>query len=279
MGVAHGIGPNRVPLDHASRNPVDATSRLTAATAAAARSRRASPWPARLDRLQSGSGLLLGLFMWGHMFFVSSILLGADAMWSVARFFEGYFFFGRPLYVVVSLIVGCVFVLFIGHAALALRKFPQNYRQFRTYREHMGEMKHDDTTLWYWQVVTGFALFFMASVHLYIMLTHPDRIGPFESADRVWTDLMWPLYLVMLFAVEFHGGIGLYRVALKWGWFESGNPDATRRRLKTFKWALTVFFLVLGLATLAAYIKIGIAHAPDYGQHYVPTWLQGGAQP
>ena len=36
------------------------------------------------------------------------------------------------------------------------------------------------------------------------------------------------------------------------------DPDATRQRLKMLKWALTVFFLVLGFATLAAYIKIGI---------------------
>lgn len=48
------------------------------------------PWPARLDLLQSASGLFLGLFMWLHMLFVSSILLGNDAMWAVARFFEGY---------------------------------------------------------------------------------------------------------------------------------------------------------------------------------------------
>jgi succinate dehydrogenase/fumarate reductase cytochrome b subunit len=37
-------------------------------------------WPARLDLLQSGTGLALGLFMWVHMFFVSSILLGKDVM-------------------------------------------------------------------------------------------------------------------------------------------------------------------------------------------------------
>jgi fumarate reductase subunit C len=35
-----------------------------------------------------------------------------------------------------------------------------------------------------------------------------------------------------------------------------------------------VFFLVLGLATLAAYIKIGIEHAPNYGQPYTPAWVQ-----
>ncbi len=238
-----------------------------------------SRWPARLDLAQSGTGLVLGLFMWGHMFFVSTILLGKDAMWTVARFFEGYFFFGRSLYWLVSLIVATIFALFITHAALALRKFPANYRQYRAYRDHMAGMKHEDTTLWYWQVVTGFALFFMASVHLYIMMTRPERIGPFGSADRMWSDLMWPLYLVMLFAVEFHGGIGLYRVALKWGWFESGDPDATRRKLRRFKWAITAFFLALGLATLAAYVKIGIEHAPYYGQPYEPAGITGSHQP
>jgi len=80
-----------------------------------------------------------------------------------------------------------------------------------------------------------------------------------------------PLYLVLLFAVEFHGGIGLYRVALKWGWFETGDPLATRRKLRFFKWTLTAFFLALGLATLVAYVRIGIEHAPNYGQPYVPA--------
>ncbi len=53
----------------------------------------------------------------------------------------------------------------------------------------------------------------------------------------------------------------------------AASPDATRKRLKALKWALTVFFLVLGFATLAAYIKIGIQHAPQYGQPYVPAAL------
>jgi fumarate reductase subunit C len=47
----------------------------------------------------------------------------------------------------------------------------------------------------------------------------------------------------------------------------------TRRRLKAFKWSITVFFLTLGLATLAAYVKIGIEHAPAYGQPYVPAGI------
>ena len=106
-----------------------------------------------------------------------------------------------------------------------MRKFPINYRQFTTFRGHMKMMRHEDTTLWFWQVFTGFALFFLAAPHLYIMLTHPELIGPFESADRVWTGHYWPLYILLLFAVELHGGIGLYRLAVKWGWFAGRRPE------------------------------------------------------
>ena len=232
---------------------------------------RKSAWPARLDLAEGATGLVLVLFMWGHMFFVSSILLGRDAMWAVTRLFEGYFFFGRSYPWVVSLVVAGVVALIVLHAALALRKFPASYRQYAAFRGHMSLMRHGDTTLWMWQVVTGFAMFFLASVHLYVMLSRPDRIGPFESADRVWSDHFWPLYLLLLFAVELHAGIGLYRLAMKWGWLQGRDPDATRVRLKRLKWAISVFFLALGLTTLAAYVKIGIEHADRYGERYVPA--------
>ena len=240
--------------------------------------KRKSRWPARLDLVQSVSGLLLALFMWGHMFFVSTILLGNDAMWTVTKFFEGYFFLGRSYPVIVSFVVAGVIALLVVHAFLALRKFPINYRQFVTFRDHMEMINHGDTTLWAWQAFTGFALFFLAAPHLYVMLTRPELIGPFESADRVWTGNYWPLYILLLLAVELHGGIGLYRLAVKWGWFEGRDAAATRQRLKTLKWALTAFFLVLGFATLAAYIKIGIEHAPNYGQPYVPASVQPPAK-
>jgi fumarate reductase subunit C len=235
-----------------------------------------SAWPARLDLLQSLSGLFLALFMWLHMFFVSSILLGKDAFWSVARFFEGYFLFGRGFPALVSAFVAAVFLVIVFHAALALRKFPANWLQYRAFWQHSRTMRHGDTTLWLVQVITGFAMFFLASVHLYLMMTRPELIGPYASADRVWTGRMWPLYLILLFAVELHGGIGLYRLAVKWGWFESPDPNRTRARLKGAKWALTVFFIALGLASLAAYVKIGIEHAPDAGELYTPAWAGEG---
>ena len=249
------------------------SSPLIAGVGLADRARK-SRWPARLDLTQSVTGLVLALFMWGHMFFVSSILVGSDAMWTITKLFEGYFFFGTSYPWIVSMVAAVVIALVVTHAMLAVRKFPVSYRQFKTFRGHMRMIHHEDTTLWFWQVFTGFALFFLASVHLYIMLTRPDRIGPFESSDRVWSEHLWPLYILLLLAVELHGGIGLYRLAVKWGWFTGSDANATRHRLKMLKWAITVFFLVLGFATLAAYIKIGIEHQGHYGERYVPSRLQ-----
>lgn len=236
---------------------------------------RKSRWPARMDFLQSASGLFLGLFMWGHMFFVSSILISNEVMWAVTKMFEGYFVFGRAYPVLVSGVVGVVIIAFVVHAFLAMRKFPANYNQYRAFIGHRKLFRHGDTTLWWVQAITGFLLFFMGSAHLYQMLMNPGEIGPYASGERVY-QAWWPLYLVLLFAVELHGGIGLYRLAVKWGWLEGKNPDASRRRLTNAKWGLTAFFLVLGLLTLAAYYKIGHQNRDDPGIRFTPAALQAG---
>jgi len=231
-------------------------------------------WPAWLDITQGVTGLALVLFMWAHMFMVSSILLGKDAFYFVARMFEGQYIFGRPYPVLISLVAAAVFVIFAVHALLAIRHMPGSYREYRIFWRHSRSLRHADTTLWLIQVITGLLLMFFASVHLYGMFTHPGDIGPYASSDRVVTGVMWPLYLVLLFAVELHAGIGIYRLALKWGWPSGRNPRQTRRVLGLTKWAISVFFIVLGLLTLSAYIKIGIEHREHAGERYLPSALQ-----
>ena len=120
-----------------------------------------SHWPARMDLAQSATGLALGLFMWGHMFFVSTILISHDAMWMVTKAFEGYYVFGRAFPQLVSGVVTIVFVLFMAHAFLAMRKFPAEYRQYRLFIGHKNLLRHSDTSLWWLQAVTGFLLFFL----------------------------------------------------------------------------------------------------------------------
>ncbi len=233
--------------------------------------RRKSRWPARLDVLQSASGLFLALFLMAHMFFVSSILISHDAFYTVARFFEGAWLLGKPQPLLVSGVVIVILLIFITHAWLAMRKFPAGYRQYRAFMQHKNSLRHGDTSLWWLQIWTGFALFFMATIHLYDMLTQPALIGPFESADRVWTGNMWPLYLMLLFAAELHASVGLYRLAIKWGWFAARKPNLYRRRLRWAKHGISAFFITLGLVTLSAYIELGRTHAEHAGERYVPT--------
>ena len=224
--------------------------------------------PARLDFLQSATGLFLAIFMIFHMLFVSSILVSKDFMLSVTKAFELSFLFEGGTTIPVFIAISLVFAVFIFHAFLALRKFPINYRQFLRLKTHSNLMKHSDTNLWIVQISTGFALFFLGSVHLYTMLTNSGNIGPYASADRVYSDYMWVLYIVLLIAVEFHGAIGLYRLSIKWGWFEGSDAKESRKKLKKAKMIMTVVMLGLGAMTLLAYMKIGHEHQANYGERY-----------
>jgi fumarate reductase subunit C len=228
--------------------------------------------PARADILQSLSGLLLVLFIWGHMFFESSILLGKDAMYWVTKMFEGEPIFGKPYPALVSAVAAIIFAIIVVHAFLALRKFPGSYRQYRQFTTHRGTLQHQDTTLWYVQVVTGFALFFLASAHLLVVFLQPDNIGPYASSDRIWSGRFWLLYAPLLVAVHLHAGIGAYRLALKWTPIPAHSAKRVRRRLKLAMWGIIVFFVCLGSASLATYMAIGRSHAPHAGERYIPSW-------
>lgn len=238
---------------------------------------RKSRWPARMDFLQSGTGLVLGLFLWGHLCFVSSILIGKDAMWSITRLFEGYFFFGTDYPWFVSVVVAFIWTFFMAHAFLAMRKFPANYRQYRDFVGHRKLLRHTDTTLWWVQVLTGFLLFFLVTPHLYQMLLHPGAIGPHASAARLSAGGWAPLYLTLMVCGGLHGVIGLYRLIVKWGWIEGADPARTRRRLLIVASALIVIYFGVGLWTDETYLRIGKELEGKPIQEYVPAWAQPAA--
>lgn len=226
--------------------------------------------PARLDLAQSGTGLILGLFMWAHMFLVGSIVLGKGSFHFVAKTMELSFLSdtGHGFPIAVFFAVLGIFTLFITHAFLGVRKFPISWKQHRIMRDQMQMMKHSDTNLWYVQALTGFLMFFLGSVHLYIMLTNPGTIGPYMSADRVVSGNMWPLYLVLLVCVELHATIGIYRLCMKWGWFKGKDARESRKKLKALKNKLTIFFLSLGILALLVFVVIGINHRDNVGEKY-----------
>lgn len=62
------------------------------------------------DVLQSVTGLILGLFLFCHMGFTSSILLGKDTFWSLVSLTGGYFIDGVDHLWMHSVFVGTIFV-------------------------------------------------------------------------------------------------------------------------------------------------------------------------
>ena len=231
---------------------------------------------ARLDFLQSATGVILGSFIWFHLFFDSSIIIGKEAMYYVAKGLEGSFLDpdGHGYPILVSIAAFSIFVVFVTHALLALRKFPANWHQFSLFQKHAHEMDHEDTSSWSVQVLTGFILFFFGSMHLLYMIFFPGGIGPHLSAERIYSNGMWLFYLILLFAVVLHAAIGLYKVCVKWGLLMGKKPREGRVRLKNFFRVLSGIFLVLGVASIVIYGKIGHDNKDQKGVRYVPTHMQ-----
>ena len=230
--------------------------------------KRKSKIPAKLDFLQSATGLILAIFIIFHLLFEASILFGKDSMYAITKMFELDFFIkgGSPIFI--SILAFIIFAIFIFHAFLAMRKFPNSYREYLRLKTHAKLMKHSDTNLWIIQITTGFMLFFLGSIHLYTMLIQPANIGPFASSDRVYSDMFWPMYLMLLISVVLHAGVGIYRLIMKWGWFDGKNPKENRLRTRKIIKIITIIYLIIGLFSLITYIKIGYEHQDSYGERY-----------
>ena len=112
---------------------------------------------------------------------------------------------------------------------------------------------HLESWLWIWQVRTGMVVLVLGSFHLVLVgldVFTPlfgERVGIEASSTlaRVGGGL-WLLYGLLLVCVEFHAGVGLYRLAVKWGI----GSRLSRRALWRIEKLLFAIFLGLGLVTL-----------------------------
>ncbi|MGS0682777.1 fumarate reductase cytochrome b subunit [Shewanella sp. 125m-7] len=212
-----------------------------------------SNWSGWLDLSQSISGAVLAVFLWTHLLLVSSILLGEGAMTWVAKTMELSFLsddgHGYPW--VVSIIAVLIAAIVLLHVLVAIHKLPLSLRQQKALRLQLNVVKHGDTRLWVWQAITGVVILLLLPVHLWLIGVAPETIGPYGSADRIWQQGAWLLYLPLLLCVELHAAIGVYRLAVKWGAARDLN---TRIRLKKIKTIISVIFIVVGLASLLAFL-------------------------
>jgi fumarate reductase subunit C len=199
------------------------------------------------ELVSSGTGFVLALFMWGHMVFVGSILTGQRGFDWLAEMLEVYFI-AQPTVI-------AIFALFLVHAVFAARKIPAQLQERRKMAELGRGLKgvHEESILWIWQVRTGMIVLVLGSFHLVLIgmdIFTPlwgERIGieSMTSLERVQAGL-WLPYAILLVCVEFHASVGLYRLAVKWGWFSKLG----RRTLHTIERIILWLFLGLGFVIL-----------------------------
>ena len=215
--------------------------------------KRKSRWPAYCDVAQSVTGLLLGLFLFCHMAFTSSIQLGKDVFWNLVAFSGGYPIDGEEHAWMHVVLIGAITLLVIIHALMALRRFPTSYHMFHNIKSQYQFIAHRDTTLWIVQIVTAVILTGMVFPHVTPMLLDPHAIGPnLSSVHTYHNGLLWTF--VFLVATELHGMIGLYRLCVKWDVF-AGNREALRKIM----YCVVVLMIACGSMTMWTYYSNGKA--------------------
>ena len=197
----------------------------------------ASRMDGMLDWAQMLSGAGLIGFMWMHMILVASVVISPDIMNAIAEFFEktGLAQIGGPL----------IFLIFLAHFVLAARKIPFRLEGQKTIWEHAKLLHHTDTWLWIVQAVSAMIILIMGAAHMWVVLSDLP-ITALKSAARVKSGGWIFFYLLLLPLVELHVGIGLYRIAVKWGIVQRTG----RKGLKRGENLLTLMFITIGVLTL-----------------------------
>lgn len=193
-----------------------------------------------VDLAESVTGILLVGFLWTHMLFVATILIGRQTFDKLSVALDDYYlsYVGIPFVILIILL----------HIFMAGRRAPLRLRDLRITWRHARMLGHGDTWIWIGQVITALLIGILASIHIWIILTSWP-IRAVTSAMRVDSFYFW-FYIVLLLVGEYHAGFGLYRIFVKWGWFE-------RHKMGYVLKAITLVIVALGLAALWIFKQLG----------------------
>jgi fumarate reductase subunit C len=205
---------------------------------------RAIAWPtlsaAWLELATSASGLGLTIFMMMHLGLLSTVLVGAQTMDDLGGLLERTY--------LLHAMIGPLILFGLLHVFLAVRKVPTTFRQQRVLVSRARGMAHLDTWTWAFQVLSGAAVLMLASIHLWVILTdlpiEASKSGEHVAGMYLWIDI--PFVLL----VWGHICVGLYRIAVKWGFL-------ARRWAYGVLGAYAVAALGLSSAVMASFYRLG----------------------
>jgi fumarate reductase subunit C len=171
-------------------------------------------------------GLVLALFMWVHMAFVSSDPPRQGRDVDGHQILRGLFFFGRSYPWIVSLAVASILALVVTACTAGHAQVPDQLRPVQS----LPRAHADDAARRHHAVVLGrYSPASPCSSWLRCTSTSclPGRTASVRSNPPIGSgaSICGRCTSCCCSAVEVHGGIGLYRLAVKWGMVGQRRPE------------------------------------------------------
>ncbi|MCR4667475.1 MAG: succinate dehydrogenase/fumarate reductase transmembrane subunit [Desulfovibrio sp.] len=190
----------------------------------------------RLDFWQALSGACLAFFVCIHLLLEGSVVLSPDLTNSIGWLLEASYAaqIGAP----------CILLLIVFHFWIAARKMPFRAGELQIFVEHARALKDPDTWLWLVQVATAVIILVGAFFHVYTVMSDLP-IEVVKSSHRLHQG--WLLFhAFFLPSVILHTGIGIFRIAVKYGFCLKAKREVFRKRL----WIGMGCYLLLGVLAL-----------------------------
>ncbi|WP_022656855.1 fumarate reductase [uncultured Desulfovibrio sp.] len=190
----------------------------------------------RLDFWQALSGAALALFICVHLLLEGSVVISPKLTNGIAWLLEVTF--------MAQVAAPCLVLLILFHFWIAARKMPFRAGELGVFVRHSKSLREADTWLWLVQVFTAVVILAGAFFHVYTVMTNlPINV---EGSAKRLRDGWLAFYAVFLPCVILHTGIGVYRLAVKYG----VCAKTARELWRKWVWIVMGCYLVLGVLAL-----------------------------
>ena len=190
----------------------------------------------RLDFWQAASGALLALFVCVHLILEGSVVLSPALTNGIAWLLEATF--------LTQVVAPVIILLVVFHFWIAARKMPFRANELAIFVRHSRSLREADTWLWLVQVFTAVVILAGAFFHVYTVMT--DLPITVDGSSKRLHDGWLAFYVVFLPCVILHTGIGIYRLAVKFGICSRAGRDRFRKAV----WIIMACYLALGTLAL-----------------------------
>ncbi len=197
----------------------------------------------RLDFWQAASGAALALFVCIHLTLEGTVVLSPALTNGIAWFLEATW--------LAQIAAPLIILLIVFHFYIAARKMPFRANELGIFVRHSKSLKDFDTWLWLVQVFTAIVILLGAFYHVYTVMTDlPITVA--GSAKRLHNGWL-AFYVFFLPCVILHTGIGVYRLAVKYGFCTKSTKSAWRK----WVWIVMACYLLLGTLALTRVWLLG----------------------